>query len=86
VCGTTRETSCRGVCCARFLRFSYIYYIVRNATPYPSLVHVGMWGLWGESTTGGREAKGQGGRWRIRAIRREHALLLLLFILYKQRK
>jgi hypothetical protein len=21
VCGTTRETSCRGVCCVRFLRF-----------------------------------------------------------------
>jgi hypothetical protein len=23
VCGTTRETSCRGVCCACFLRFSF---------------------------------------------------------------
>jgi hypothetical protein len=24
VCGTTRETSCRGVCCARFVRFFFL--------------------------------------------------------------
>jgi hypothetical protein len=28
VCGTTRETSCRGVCCARFFRFFLLMYIL----------------------------------------------------------
>jgi hypothetical protein len=33
VCGTTRETSCRGVCCARFFRFFKAYIIISFRPP-----------------------------------------------------
>jgi hypothetical protein len=51
VCGTTRETSCGGVCCARFLRFFYL------RTDFFILIHTYIHASYASELCGRRSAR-----------------------------